>query len=157
MPEQKKLSAEEAHRYFAVETNNRTWDLIEKVDRTLEEDVQMIHQVHASCYHWAQVGEPVNQVRGHYMVAKVYFALGMAESAYYWAEKTWNQTVELQLASWDYAFACEIMARAHASKGDKAAFEELHGKAVTAIEGLGEEDAALCRAELDRAPWFGWK
>lgn len=88
MPEEKKLTAAQAHQYFAVESNNKTWDLLEKADRTKAEEIEMIHQAHTSSYHWSKVGEPVNQVRAHYLVAKVYFALDMVESAYYWAQKT---------------------------------------------------------------------
>ena len=95
--------------------------------------------------------------RGHYLVAKVHFAVNLVESGYYWAEKTWNQTQQLELTSWDYAFGCEIMARAHASRGNREGFDELHRMAVTAIEGLAKEDADLCRGELDRQPWFGMK
>lgn len=157
MAEEKTMSLPEAHQHFAVECNNRTWDLIEKPDRTPEEDVEMIHQAHASCRHWSAVGEPVNLVRGHYVVAKVYFAVGMTEPARFWARKTWEQTVELGLESWDYAFACEIMARAHAAAGEKDQHEELYRKAQDAVAGLGEGERELCQGELDRGPWFGMK
>lgn len=157
MQEEKKLTAQEAHQFFAGDTNNRTWDLIEKNDRTSDEAVRMIHQSHASAYHWSVAGEPVNLVRAHYLVAKAYFAVEMLEPAVFWAEKAWNSTVELGLDSWDYAFGCEIMARAHAATGNQSGFQDLHAKAVEAIGGLGKQDAALCQGELDRGPWFGMK
>jgi hypothetical protein len=157
MSDDKKLSLPEAQQHFAVECNNKTWDLIEKPGRTPEEDVEMIHQVHTSCWHWSKVGEPVNMARGHYLAAKVYFAAGMAESACFWARKTWDQTVELGLESWDYAFGCEIMARAHAAAGEKDKHEELYRKAQDAIAGLDKGERELCQGELDRGPWFGMK
>jgi hypothetical protein len=110
MPNNKAMSVEEVDRFFAIETNNGTWSLIEKDDRSPADDVEMIHQAHASCFHWSRVGEPVNVVRAHYLVAKAYFAAGMGESGALWGEKTWNQTVEMGLESWDYAFGCEVIA-----------------------------------------------
>lgn len=157
MTEEKKLTVAEAHQIFAAETNNKTWDLIEKADRTPAENIEMIHLSHTSTYHWSQVGEPINEVRGQYLIAKVYFALNMLESACFWAEKTWNETVEMGLSSWDYVFGCEIMARVHASRANKEGFDELHAKAATAIGKLGPQDAVLCKGELDRGPWFGMK
>ncbi len=157
MAEEKKMDLSEAHQYFAVECNNKTWDLLDKTERTPDEEIEMIHQVHASCWHWSRAGEPVNVVRGHYVAAKVYFAAGMTESARFWAQKTWDQTVELGLESWDYAFACEIMARACAAAGEKDKHEEYHRKAQDAIAGLGNDERELCQGELDRGPWFGMR
>jgi hypothetical protein len=157
MSEDKRVTRTQAHQAFASETNNATWDMIEKSELTPEEEIEMIHQVHASCFHWSKVGEPVHMVRGHYMVAKVYFALDMKESARYWAEKAFSQAKELGLTSWDYAFVCEIMARAHGAAGDREAFAKLHKEAEKTIAELDTGDAALCRGELDRGPWYGMK
>lgn len=99
----------------------------------------------------------MNLVRAHYLVAKVYFAVQQPESGSFWANHVWKGTTDLGVTSWDYAFACEIMARARAVEGDKAGFEDYHGKAVKAIEGLEKADLALCQGELDRGPWFGMK
>ena len=157
MSEQKSFTREEANKYFAVDTNNSTWDLVEKESRSEEETIDMIHRAHASAFDWAKVGQAVNVVRANYLVSKVYFSAGMAEPALFWAEKTWNQTLDLGLDSWDYVFACEIMARAHAARGDRERFDEVHKKAEAALEGLGKEDADLCRGELERGPWFGMR
>lgn len=147
----------ETHQRFAIETNNATWDLIEKADRTHAEEIEMVHQAHASAWHWSKVGEPVNLVRAHYLVAKVYFAVHQAKSGSFWANHVWKSTTDLGLTSWDYAFACEIMARARALECDKPGFEDYHAKAVRTIENLDADDAALCQGELDRGPWFEMK
>lgn len=157
MAEEKTVTLMQAHQYFGAECNNRTWDLIERTDRSDEETVEMIHEVHASCWHWSKVGEQVNLIRGHYLVAKVYFAAGMREMGAFWAQKTWAQTQELGLDGWDYAFGLEIAARGAAAGGRKAEFETLHREAEEAIAALGDADRQLCQAELDRGPWFGMK
>ena len=35
---------------------NQTWTLMEKPDRTREDDDEMLHAAHASRYHWARSG-----------------------------------------------------------------------------------------------------
>jgi hypothetical protein len=43
-----KFIKEEWHRKQAVENFNKTWDLIDKKERTKEEDLEMIHTAHTS-------------------------------------------------------------------------------------------------------------
>ena len=50
--------AHDLHKKFAVELFNRTWDLLDKEDRTQEEADTMIHAAHASRYHWGEIGTP---------------------------------------------------------------------------------------------------
>ena len=40
------------HKYFAAHCFNRAWDLIEKPDRTPEDDRLMVAMSQASIYHW---------------------------------------------------------------------------------------------------------
>jgi hypothetical protein len=51
-------------RQLAVDLYNGLWPLLEKRVRTSDEDAQLVHQAHASLYHWSQVGEQVNLARG---------------------------------------------------------------------------------------------
>lgn len=41
----------EFHKKMAVELFNATWDLMDKKDRTKEDNDAMIHSAHASRYH----------------------------------------------------------------------------------------------------------
>ncbi|MGV3607208.1 MAG: hypothetical protein ACO1RA_12460 [Planctomycetaceae bacterium] len=43
-----------AHRYFSAYCFNKAWELIDKKDRTAEEDQQMVSMCHASIFHWSQ-------------------------------------------------------------------------------------------------------
>jgi hypothetical protein len=158
MSDQKPMTIPEAQKFFAVTCNNNTWDLLEKEQRTPTETEEMIHQVHAASWHWSKAGAPVNMVRAHYLVAKVYFALENGPEGQYWAERCWQQAKELELTGWDHAFASEAITRAYASAKNAEAFKEqlaLTQKAISDLE--DEEDRSLCQAELDRGPWFGMK
>ena len=42
----------ETQRQLATDCFNETWTLIEKQDRTREDDDEMLHGAHASAYHW---------------------------------------------------------------------------------------------------------
>jgi hypothetical protein len=52
MPKQPDFDVKAAHRYFSAHCFNAAWELIEKKDRTPEEDRQMVSLNQASLYHW---------------------------------------------------------------------------------------------------------
>ena len=66
----------ETERRLGVDLFNKTWTLMEKTDRTLEEDDEMIHCAHASAYHWLQVGTPANRARSEWQCSRVHAILG---------------------------------------------------------------------------------
>ena len=69
------------HRQLGVELFNRSWRLLKLRERTVEQDDELIHAVHASCHHWHEVGGLANLSRGENQCARVYAALGRAEPA----------------------------------------------------------------------------
>ncbi|MBB5034625.1 hypothetical protein [Prosthecobacter vanneervenii] len=50
------LSETAFHKKMAVDLFNETWTLLDKTDRTPEEDARMSHLAHASRLHWGFVG-----------------------------------------------------------------------------------------------------
>ncbi|MGB3702267.1 MAG: hypothetical protein WA997_13445, partial [Anaerolineales bacterium] len=42
------------HKYYSVNCFNKAWDLIDKEERTPEDDQEMVRLSHASHYHWTQ-------------------------------------------------------------------------------------------------------
>src|SRR6266511_2795780 len=71
------------HFYWGRTLFNDTWRLMEKEDRTPEEDDQMVHQAHASAYHWLQVGTPANFARRHWQCNRMSCVLGRDKTALY--------------------------------------------------------------------------
>ena len=71
---------------LAMDTFNKTWDLLDKTNRSEAENIEMIHTAHASRYHWEQVGTPLEFQRGEWQISRVYAVLGMGESALFHAE-----------------------------------------------------------------------
>ena len=117
----------DAVRRIAVSLYNATWGLLERDDRTPEDDLRMLHMAHASRYHWGEIGEPVNFSRGEWLCSHVYAVLGRAEPARYHAERSLELCEANAIADFDLAYAHEALARAHRAAGDEqAAMREAH-------------------------------
>jgi hypothetical protein len=140
------------HRQLGVDLYNDTWRLLEK-ERTTEEDDQLLHQAHASTYHWLQAPEceQKNRARGEWICARVYAVLGRAEPALYHAERC-RAIVESNpenMDVFDLPFAYEALARAHLVGGAKDEAERYEraareaGAAMTDTEDLEHLEEAL--------------
>ena len=121
-----------AHKWFAIETNNATWDLLEKPDRSAEEDHELVHLAHASALHWKKSGgDAANTARASCMVANAHAALGDGHAAIRHAEHCVAVTEANPdlLEDWDLAFAYDALARAHDAAGDSDRAAELKARA----------------------------
>ncbi|MDZ4121208.1 MAG: hypothetical protein U1C33_02210, partial [Candidatus Cloacimonadaceae bacterium] len=102
------------HEALAPALFNASWDLLEKENRTREEDSKLINMVHASLFHWRQIGTPVNLLRGEWMISHVYALLKHSDAALYHAENGLKIALENGIKDFDLAYAYEAMARAFA-------------------------------------------
>jgi hypothetical protein len=107
----------DTHRRLAAELFNRVWALLEQASRSSSEDDTMLHAAHASRFHWGEIGEPVNLVRGEWQVSRVYAVLQRPEPALWHARRCLELCQQHSIADFDLAFAYEAMARAHAVAG----------------------------------------
>ncbi len=101
-------------RQLAADLFNATWDLIDKLSRTPNEDEHMVHMAHASRYHWEAVGTPVNFARGEWQLSRVYVLVKRFEPALYHATASLHWCQQNDLGAFDLGFAHEAMARAYA-------------------------------------------
>lgn len=108
-----KKPSEEEHRNFAVNLFNFTWSLLDKKDRTKEEEDQMIHAAHASRYHWGEIGTFLEFERGEWQISRVYLVLKRSEPALHHARRCLEICKENQIGGFDLAFAYEAIARAY--------------------------------------------
>lgn len=104
----------EAHRSLAASLFNLTWDLMEKSQRSADEDRLMVHAAHASRLHWQEVGGPVHWARGDWQISRVYWMLARAAEALDAARASLTLCETHNLGPFDTAFAHEAMARAMA-------------------------------------------
>lgn len=143
MSEEKKCTKEECSKRFAVDLFNMTWDLIEKKDRTKEDDDKMVHAAHASRFHWGEVGEPINFERGEWQISRVYAILNRPESSLRHAKRCMEICTENEIGDFDIAFAYEAMARAYSFMDDgtkKDKYVKLAEEAGKKIEESGNRD-----------------
>src|SRR5690606_15766514 len=77
------LDEPSAHEHFSSGCFNRTWDLMEKPDRTELEDEEMLLAAHASLWHWMQRPDyaPEKRAIGHWQLSRVSCLTGRGEAA----------------------------------------------------------------------------
>lgn len=144
--EEKKYTAEECHKNFAVNLFNKTWEIIDKEERTQEEIDLMIHAAHASRYHWGEIGKPIHFERGEWQISRVYSILKMPESALYHAKRCLEICKENEIGDYDIAFAYEAIARAYSILKDD--------KEVKVYLLLAEESGKKIEKKEDREYFF---
>ena len=132
---------------------NRTWILIEKEDRTPDEDEEMLLTALTSQYHWRRVGTPIHLARSEWQVTRVCGLLGRYDEAVRRSKRCLEMTEATKIGDFDLAFAYEGMARSLALAGEveqARAFAELAASAGTQI--AEEEDRQLFMADLATLP-----
>lgn len=154
--EELKLTEYQAHEFFSAELNNRVWELLDKADRTDEENNKMIWAAYGSMYHWSVIGLPINIQRGEWLISHVWAVLGHSESALYHAERCWKLTEELNLDGFDRGYALEALARANACAGNIDEAKRYFAEAKAYASNItNPEDSTLFHSDLDTGPWFG--
>jgi len=110
----------EDHRRMAADLFNFTWTLLNREERTPNEDDAMVHAAHASAYHWMIGDDAMNHSRSHWQCARVYATLGRVEPALWHARRCLELCHEHELGAFDHAIAHEVHARALAVMGERA-------------------------------------
>lgn len=103
----------EFHKNLGIEYFNATWQLIDKTDRTPEDDYNMILTAQASRFHWGFAGTQVEFQTGDWLISKVYYILGHKEECMFTAKRCLDICVGENIGGFNLAFAYESMARAY--------------------------------------------
>jgi hypothetical protein len=160
MAEEKTFTLTQAHYHFAVDFHGKTWELLDKADRTREEDERMLDFAHASLAHWRTAGGAVRHQRGEWMLSRVYSVLGKGDLALDHAHRCFeiHKNNEPDMDDFDLPFAYEAVARAQAASGNAAEAGKFKELARTAGKAIREdEDRDVFFKELDGGNWFGVK
>lgn len=135
------------HRWFAVECNNGCWELIEKAERSPDDDRDMLYRAYAAAYHWSYAGTPLNGARAELALARTHSLLGQGDLALGFAQAALDFFEHNDCEDWDLAFGHAEVAYAAAVTGD----EVLHAKHYDAAKRRGETIAD----EIDRTIFLG--
>ena len=160
MKEEKRYTEKEAERFFAVKFHGMTWDMLDKTDRSNDDNEKMIDYAHSSLAHWRKAGKEINLQRGYWLLSRVYAILKMAQPALVYAERCLQVTKDFpeQLEDFDFAFAYESMARSQAASGNKEAFLknfQLAEEAGNKIKKKGDRDYFF--QDFKAGEWFGMR
>lgn len=142
-----------AHKSFAVSAFNGAWNLVDKADRSSDDDRQMLTLAFASRWHWGEVGTTENRVIADWQVAHVASLLGQAPLALTFAQAGYDVARREEQPDWLRASTAEGLARAHAAAGDRTSYEIYATEARTLCEQLDEdEDRELILGQLAAIP-----
>ena len=132
---------------------NYTWTLLERDDRSPDEDDLMVHAAHASRFLWEDVGGPTQHARGEWQLSRVYAVLGRAEPALHHARRCLDICRANDLGGFDVGFAYEALARASAVAGDRAEAGRCAALAREQAAGVeDEEDRQVLMDDLATLP-----
>lgn len=140
----------EWHRKQAVQAFNATWDLMDKIDRTEEDTLKMIHLAHASRYHWGEIGTNLEFARGEWQISRVYAIINCPERALFHALASLNYCIVGNIQDFDLAFAYEALARSYYLLDDLDNYSKFYELAIFVSNLIkGEDDKAYFIKELN--------
>ncbi|XFA98524.1 hypothetical protein ACAG96_06585 [Candidatus Izemoplasma sp. B36] len=136
----------EAIKYF-----NKTWDFIEKEDRSPSENLEMIDLAFKSKYYWSLVGTKINFIRSNWQISRVFAEANLLEASLYYSKKCLEDTTNEKITGFDLFFAYEANVRVyHLMKR----FDLRDNMKVKALESLDtiikKEDKEYCTSELEK-------
>lgn len=117
MTSEGKIDSQTAHERFSAGCFNQVWELLDKPDRSVDEDESMLHACHASLWHWLQRRDCSrrNLSVGYWQLARVNAVLKRAAEATRYAEHCLEHSREESPFFLGYAY--EALARASLATG----------------------------------------
>ena len=141
------------HRYFAIEANNRAWELAGTPSRSPEETEEMLDAAHAASLHWNAVGTELNRMRAKTLLAQAHVLAGLGESAWPIAEAVRSYFQSRETDDWEIALVHSIHAHAAACVGRKGTHRDSYRAAQRAVETIADpEDQRIVRQIFDQVP-----
>ncbi|WP_328327130.1 hypothetical protein OHA70_00160 [Kribbella sp. NBC_00382] len=154
------VEGRELHRYFGVELNNETWDLMDQIDETspLADQERLLYGAYAACLHWLEAGNEANHARGEQLIARAALRIGRGPLGLHHAQRCLDLVLTHpdQMSDWDEPFAREALSRALAATGSlpAARLERTRAIELTALV-ANPGDRQVIETEMAKGPWFG--
>ena len=150
----------EMHQSLAINLNQETWGLLEREDRTDNDDQRMITFAKGSLYHWQRSPNcrPVNHQRGEWLISHVYAVLNRGKEALFHAEICMDITMNESLIDFDLAYAYECKARAYAALDSPQKMNKCYSNAKASGEKIKKnKDKKLFFSDFYSEPWYDIK
>jgi len=132
-----------AHGFFSADCFNNAWGLIDKDDRTPDEDEQMLLLAMASLWHWTQRGDhtPGNLSVGCWQVSRVHALLGRADEARRYGALALDAGRRGEADAFTIGYAYEALARAESVAGNEAKASEYLTEARKAADEVTDKES----------------
>jgi hypothetical protein len=151
-----KMTLKEATKKLAIQANNGIWSTLDKKKPPKEEMEIALRMAFTSTHLWSKAGTLVNQVRGEYMISRVYSKMKLGDEALRHAQRCLKLARKAKkedaknFKDWDMPFVYEVLARAHGVAGNKAECKTWKDKAQKLINKIADDqDKQICQGELD--------
>lgn len=130
------------HETFSVQCFNRAWDLMDKIDRSLDEDEEMLRLGMASLWHWTQRSDCTNQHQsiGYWLISRIHALLGRADEARRYGEFCLAKSDSADVAPFALAYAYEALARAESVAGNAESRDQYIAESREIIDTISDPD-----------------
>lgn len=130
------------HKYYSVNCFNKAWDLIDKEERTPEDDQEMVRLSHASHYHWTQRPDysSTKASIALWQTARIYAILNQTEAAVRYGHLCLEVSQDEGVPPFYLGFAYEALARAAAVAGNEQEMNDYLNLAIATAEIVNEAD-----------------
>lgn len=136
------------HRTMGPLLFNRAWELLDLMERTVEEDDELLAATFGQRYHWYQVGTELNKAIADWQVARVASVLGDAELADRFGRRSLELCETHDLAPFYRGYAHEAIARA-ADVMDDLRTRDQHILAARELLHLIDDETARTMLDAD--------
>ena len=143
---------QKAHRHFSVTCFNEAWSLIDKTERTPDEDEQMLRLSVASAWHWTLRDDctPQNLSIAYWQISRVHALVGRGDEAARYGQMCLQASQGEGIAPFALGYAYEALARAEAVRGNPAKAKGHLRKAREVAETLTDEDTGRCSSTISQ-------
>lgn len=142
MPPPPDFDLQSAHHYFSAQCFNQAWELIQKPERTPEDDEAMISLSHASRYHWTQREgfSPTNASISNWQLARIYSILGRLEQGRHYANLCLQFSQDSGVEAVFLGYAYEALARVERLGGNEAQAQKYVATALEQAKKTEDEE-----------------
>lgn len=124
---------------LASQANNRAWALAEALQRTPEEDEEMLQAAHAAMYFWKIVGNASNKAHAAQLVAHAYALLRLPNPAKHYLHQSQPFFLDQACAPWEEAFAHAIAANVAAAGREQDLHAYHYRRAAVLVASLTDD------------------
>lgn len=145
--------SQDAHRPFAKQFFNRTWELLDLPSRNAEQEEEMLAAAFASRLHWGHAGGPREWIMGDWQIAHVASHLSMGALAQRYAGRALQRAQAEGITHWLLASCYEGVARAAGAAGDATARDQAAARAREILATVEDpDDRGLIEQQLASIP-----